>query len=115
MKILYGTTNQAKLESMRRLTAPLGMEIVGLKELGLPIPQVEESGKDPLENARMKAQAYYEAFGMPVFSCDSGLYFDDLDDAEQPGVLIRRAGGHEMDDEEMGHFIDKTVTRLVYQ
>lgn len=101
MKLLYGTTNPAKLESMRRLTAPLGLEIVGLKELGSPIPDVDESGRDPLENARIKAETYYRAFGIPVFSCDSGLYFDGLCDEEQPGVWIRRVGGRELSDEEM--------------
>jgi len=101
MKLLYGTTNQAKLESMRRLTAPLKLDIIGLKELGLPIPAVDESGNNPLENARIKAETYYRAFGMPVFSCDSGLYFEELEEAQQPGVHIRRVSGKELDDEGM--------------
>ena len=101
MKLLYGTTNQAKLDSMRRLTAPLGIEILGLRDLKLPIPNVEESGRDPLENARIKAETYYRAFGMPVFSCDSGLYFEELSEAEQPGLHVRRVGGTELTDEEM--------------
>ena len=29
-------------------------------------------------NAKIKAEAYYKAFSMPVFSCDSGLYFDEV-------------------------------------
>ena len=80
MKILYGTTNQAKLESMKRITESLGIEIIGLNELNQPLPTINEDGKNPLENARIKAKAYYEAFSMPVFSCDSGLYFDDVED-----------------------------------
>ena len=88
MQILYGTTNQGKLESMRKITDTLGVELIGLKELDQPIPVVEESGKNPLENAEIKARAYYKAFGMPVFSCDSGLYFDELDEEEQPGIYV---------------------------
>ena len=101
LRILYGTTNQAKLDSMKRITADLGMEIIGLKDLDKPIPQVKEDGKDPLENALIKAKAYYEAFGMPVFSCDSGLYFEEVADELQPGTHIRRVHGKELNDEEM--------------
>lgn len=101
MKILYGTTNQAKLESMKRITKSLGVEIIGLNDLKQPLPVIEESGKNPLENAKIKAKTYFETFSMPVFSCDSGLYFDDLEDSLQPGTHIRRVNGKELTDEEM--------------
>ena len=38
---------------------------------------------------------------MPVFSCDSGLYFDELQDDEQPGLHVRRINGKELTDDEM--------------
>lgn len=101
MQILYGTTNQAKLESMKRITQSLDMEIIGLNDLKQPLPKVNEIGKNPLENAEIKAKAYYAAFSMPVFSCDSGLYFDDLEESLQPGTHIRRVNGKELSDEEM--------------
>lgn len=81
MKLLYGTGNQAKLSAMRSRLKQLDIELIGLDDLraeGKTIPQVVEDGKSPLENARLKAIAYYEAFNIPVFSCDSGLYFDNL-------------------------------------
>ena len=40
---------------------------------GKNVPKVKEDGNTPLENARLKAMVYYEAFQIPVFSCDSGL------------------------------------------
>ena len=101
MRILYGTTNQAKLDSMKRITKVLGIEIIGLKDVNQPLPHIEESGKNPLENAKMKAEAYYKAFSMPVFSCDSGLYFDNIEEKLQPGTHIRRVNGKELTDEEM--------------
>ena len=101
MKILYGTTNPAKLSSMRLITEPLGIELIGLKDINKPLPEIDESGNNPLENAVIKAKAYYNAFNMPVFSCDSGLYFDGVDDALQPGVHVRRVGGRELTDTEM--------------
>ncbi|MDE7245315.1 MAG: hypothetical protein K2O18_15270 [Oscillospiraceae bacterium] len=101
MKILYGTTNQAKLESMRRVTEPLSIELLSPQDLDLPLPEIEETGKNPLENAVIKAKAYYRTFSMPVFSCDSGLYFEDLKESLQPGTHIRRVNGAELTDEEM--------------
>lgn len=101
MKLLYGTTNAAKLDLMRRAVSGLGLEITGLRDLGMPLPRIDESGSDPLENAEIKARAYYKAFGVPVFSCDSGLYFDGIEDRLQPKTHIRRVGGRELNDEEM--------------
>lgn len=100
-KILYGTTNPAKLQSMKTITDPMGIELIGLHDLNKPLPHITESGRDPLENARIKAETYYKEFAMPVFSCDSGLYFDELDDTLQPGTHIRRVNGKWLDDDEM--------------
>lgn len=111
MKILYGTTNKAKLESMKRITESLDIEIIGLNDLKQPLPVVNENGKNPLENAKLKARAYYEAFDMPVFSCDSGLYFDDLEESLQPGTHIRRVNGRELADEEMIEYYSNLAKR----
>lgn len=101
MQLLYGTTNHAKLESMKAITKPLGIELLGLHDLDREIPDIEETGKTPLENARIKAKAYYSLFHIPVFSCDCGLYFEGLRDEEQPGIHVRRVGGKELSDDEM--------------
>ena len=60
-----------------------------------------ETGNTPLENARQKAIAYYQVFKMPVFSCDSGLYFDEVPDEIQPGVHVRNVNGRCLSDDEM--------------
>lgn len=104
MKLLFGTGNQAKLAVMRSRLEKIGIELIGLNDLraeGKEIPEVVESGSTPLENARLKATAYYKAFGMPVFSCDSGLYFDNVPDEIQPGVHVRNVNGRCLTDEEM--------------
>ena len=104
MKILYGTANPSKLESMKRITGTLGIEIVGPAEMGLTLPEVQETGSSPLENACLKAQAYYREFRIPVFSCDTGLYFDELPDSEQPGTHVRRVNGKTLTDREMTEY-----------
>ncbi len=101
MKLLYGTGNHAKLESMRRRLKELDLEILGLGDMEKEAPEVEENGRTPLDNARQKAIAYYEAFCIPVFSCDSGLYFEGVPDEDQPGVHVRTVKGRYLTDEEM--------------
>ena len=54
-----------------------------------------------IENARIKALAYYAALKRPVFTCDSGLYIDGLADSEQPGVHVRMVNGKRLTDDEM--------------
>lgn len=101
-KLLYGTSNMAKLEFMRRMVSDLNIEIIGLDDFDTSeLGEIEESSDIPLENARIKALAYYKTFGIPVFSCDSGLYFDDVPDKYQPGARIRRVDGEYLDDDEM--------------
>lgn len=101
MKLLYGTGNHAKLEAMQRRLARLDLEIIGLEDMDKKAPQVAENGSTPLENARLKAYAYYDAFRLPVFSCDSGLYFEGVPDDVQPGVHVRTVNGKYLTDDEM--------------
>lgn len=104
MKLLYGTGNPAKLSAMQSRLKQLDIELIGLNDLrneGKALPKIVENGKTPLENARRKAMAYYEVFHMPVFSCDSGLYFDNVPDEIQPGVHVRNVNGKCLSDDEM--------------
>lgn len=100
-KILYGTGNDAKLQSMRRRLSELEIEILGLNDMKEKPSAVPEDGSTPLENARQKALVYYDFYHMPVFSCDSGLYFEGLPQELQPGVHVRTVGGKYLTDEEM--------------
>ena len=104
MELLFGTGNQAKLSVMKSRLEKIGIELIGLNDLraeGKSIPEVTENGNTPLENAKLKAMVYYKAFQMPVFSCDSGLYFDNVPDEVQPGVHVRNVNGKCLSDEEM--------------
>lgn len=104
MQLLFGTGNQAKLSAMKSRLERIGIELIGLNDLraeGKSIPEVLENGNTPLENAKLKALAYYKAFQIPVFSCDSGLYFDHVPDEVQPGVHVRNVNGKCLSDKEM--------------
>ena len=111
IQIIYGTGNPAKLLGMKRWLADLPVTIIGLKEaaeaFGKEPPVVEELGETPLENAKLKAWAYYDCFQIPVFSCDSGLYLWNYATGQllpkelQPGVCVRGRGENRYTDEEL--------------
>ncbi len=91
---------------------------MGIGDFSLSLPEVDESGNNPLENAKIKALAYYQAlheqtdFDYPLFSCDSGLYIDGLIEKEQPGVHVRRVGNKNLTDEEMIAYYSSLAGRL---
>lgn len=81
-KLLVATHNAGKLEEMRQMFAPLGVEVVGAADFGLPEP--EETETSFAGNARIKARWAMELSGLPVLADDSGITVDGLDGA--PGV-----------------------------
>ena len=101
MRLLYATGNSAKITAMQNRLSKLGIELIGLKDLGREIPKVVEDGNTPLENARKKALGYYETFQIPLFSCDSGLYIDRIPQELQPGIHVRTINGKYLTDVEM--------------
>lgn len=80
--LVVATHNRGKLEEIRALIAPFGVEVVSAGELGLPEP--EETETTFVGNARIKARAAVAATGKPVLADDSGITIDALGGA--PGV-----------------------------
>ena len=112
-KLLYGTSNSAKIQLMREMLEGLDIEIIGLNDTEiLAIKPIDETGNDPLENAKIKAIAYYRELKTPVFSCDSGLYIEGLENNLQPGVHVRRVKGRELSDDEMIDYYTNLVADL---
>lgn len=97
-RLLYGTSNPAKLDAMREWLRELPLDIDGLDGNA---PEVPEDGKTPLQNARQKALCYYAAYRRPVFSCDSGLLLMGVPPGKNPGVHARRPEGRPLSDREM--------------
>lgn len=100
MKVLFATKNPAKIKKYSEKLKEYGIELVSIKDLNIDI-EVEENGKDAIENAYLKAKTYYKATGLPTIGLDDNLYFEGVDEEDQPGTLVRRVNGKTLDDEEM--------------
>lgn len=101
MRLLYATQNCAKLHHMQDMLRGSKIEIVGLNDPGIAPLQVAETGNESLQNARIKAHAYYHILRTPVFACDSALEIKGLAPRKQPGVNVRRVNGKTLDDGQM--------------
>lgn len=97
MRFIIATHNAHKLEELRRILQPLGIEAVTDRDLGIALPEVEETGTTFAENAYLKAAAACEFSGLPAIADDSGLMVDALDGA--PGVYSARYAGENGTDE----------------
>ena len=95
MLICAASNNAGKLKELRRILERMGHEVKSLRELGITLDP-EETGTTFAENARIKAEAFCQASGLPTVADDSGLCVDALNGA--PGVYSARYAGHHGDD-----------------
>ena len=95
MKVLAATNNAGKLKELRRILERMDHTVVSPKELGLTLDP-DETGATFAENARIKAEAFCQASGLPTVADDSGLCVEALGGA--PGVYSARYCGCHGDD-----------------
>lgn len=100
MKVLFATTNEAKIKRYADKVRKNGIEVLTIKDLDFKL-DVDENGKDAIENAYIKAKAYYDKTGIITIGMDNNLFFENVPDEIQPGVYVRRINGKELNDEEM--------------
>ena len=109
MKVLFATTNPAKIKKYTEKLEKRNVEVLTLKDLGLNI-KPEETGKNAIENAYIKAKAYYDETKITTIGMDNALYIEGLPDEKQPGTHVRRINGKELNDEEMIKYYSNLVT-----
>ena len=100
MRVLFATTNPAKVKKYKEKLEEKGIELITLKDLDFKI-DINENGKNAIENAYIKAKAYYDATKMPTIGMDNNLFIDGLPEEKQPGTHVRRINGKELNDDEM--------------
>lgn len=100
MKVLFATTNPAKMEYYGKGLQEKGFEVCTLKDLAIQL-EVEEDGKNAEENAKIKARVYQKEAKIPTIAIDDNLFLEGVSEEEQPGTNVRRVGGKRLSDEEM--------------
>jgi XTP/dITP diphosphohydrolase len=92
--LVLATNNEGKLREFRRLLAPLRIELVAQRDLG--IAEAEEPHLTFVENALAKARHASAHAKLPALADDSGICVPALGGA--PGVTSARYGGEPRSD-----------------
>ena len=108
MKVLFATTNPAKVKKYADKLADKNIEVLTIKDFNLNL-EVNENGKDAIENAKIKAKAYHDATGITTIGMDNTLFIEELPEEKQPGTHVRRVKGKELSDEEMIEYYTNLV------
>jgi XTP/dITP diphosphohydrolase len=98
-RVILASSNAGKLREMSALLAPLGLELVNQKTLG--IDPAAETGTTFIENALLKARHAAHEARLPAISDDSGIEVDALEG--RPGVYSARFAGDGASDEDNLH------------
>lgn len=98
MRYIIATHNRDKLAELSRILEPLGIEAVTDRDLGMELPEVEETGTTFAENAYLKAASACAATGLPAIADDSGIAVDALNGG--PGIYSARYGGPDATDKD---------------
>lgn len=107
MRLLVATRNQKKLNEIREIFTLQGIELQGIEDAGMQLPEVEEDGETFEANAVKKALTLARASGMAALGDDSGLEVDALNGA--PGVYSARYAGEPCNDEANNHKLLKAL------
>ena len=99
-KILFATSNEAKVKRFKDKLLNKGIELLSLKDLDVSLT-IEENGTSAIENALIKARAYSDKVDIPVMAMDDSLYLEGVPEEFQPGLFVRRVNGKSLTDEEM--------------
>lgn len=95
--LVVGSRNRKKIEEIRALLQPHGIDVLGIAEFA-DCPEVIEDGETFAENAAKKARDTARQIDRWVLGEDSGICVDALDGA--PGVYSARFAGEDASDDE---------------
>lgn len=107
-KILFATSNEAKVKRFKDKLLNKGIELLSLKDLDVSLT-IEENGTSAIENALIKARAYSDKVDIPVIAMDDTLYLEDVPEEYQPGLYVRRVNGKSLSDSEMLEYYSNLV------
>lgn len=99
-KVLFATENDSKVKRFKNKLLENNIEIITIKDLTSKI-NINENGKNAIENALIKAKSYAEIVDLPIFAMDDNLFIEGIPEDKQPGIYVRRVNGKRLSDSEM--------------
>ena len=105
IEVFFATKNKDKIIKMRNRLKGLDIKVITPYDINVNI-EIEENGSNVIENATLKARAYFDKIKIPTIATDSSLYVEKFD--IQPGLFIKRINGVTLNDDELEeHYINE--------
>lgn len=105
IEVFFATKNKDKIIKMRNRLKGLDIKVITPYDINVNI-EIEENGSNVIENATLKARAYFDKIKFPTIATDSSLYVEKFD--VQPGLFIKRINGVTLNDDELEeHYINE--------
>lgn len=102
-EIFFATMNKDKIIKMKNRLKNLDIKIVTPYDNNLNL-EIQENGKNVIENATLKAKAYFDKTKIPTIATDSALYVEKFD--IQPGLFVKRINGVTLEEDKLEeHYI----------
>ena len=77
MKGLFATTNPAKVKRYKEQLSENGIELISINDIDEKL-DINENGKDAIENAYIKAKTYYDKTKIPTIGMDDCLFIEGI-------------------------------------
>ena len=101
MKLIFGTTNERKVEDLQNIINELSLdiEVLSMSDIGWDRGEIDENGSTIEENSLIKAQSIFEFckdnnIEFPIMTDDAGLFVEVLGD--EPGIYTARYADDEI-------------------
>lgn len=101
MKLIFGTTNDRKVEDLQNIINEMNLDIkvLSMKDIGWDRGEIDENGSTIEENSLIKSKAILSFCNehnieIPIMTDDAGLFVDSLNG--EPGIYTARYADDEL-------------------
>ena len=109
IEVFFATMNKDKIIKMKNRLKDLDVNIITPYDRNIKI-EIEENGKNVIENATLKAKAYFDKVKIPTIATDSSLYVEKFD--VQPGLFVKRINGVPLDDDKLEEYYINQLNKV---
>lgn len=109
IEVFFATMNKDKIIKMQNRLKDLDIKIITPYDRNINI-EIEENGKNVIENATLKAKAYFDKVNIPTIATDSSLYVEKFD--VQPGLFVKRINGVPLDDDKLEEYYINQLNKV---
>ena len=110
-KIVIASSNKGKIKEFQSYFDSFGLILIPQKEMG--VSDIEETGKNYVENSKLKSRHASKVTGLPAIADDSGLSVEYLDG--QPGIYSARFSGPVSDDKKNRDLLLKKLEGVPFE